>query len=949
MLVADFQMNGRAMLIVKTADGTIDGRGNRIGTTQIHRNSNGRILTGAEYLTLFCGQTGANLHTIPYNPPIGNLTAWGNGRPPENRVNRFLGAVAYLDGVRPSAVTIRGYYTRMAAVAYDVVNNQLVEKWVFDTGHDSRHPAFGQGNHNVMPAAVHPGDQRQSLFLGASAIRYDGNLLWANGRGHGDAIHVGNFVPGRTQSNGIQVFSCWETSPFGVSLMDALTGQEIWRATAGGDTGRAMAGNFLASSPGAQFWGSNAGGMYNTTGTRLGNQPGSANFAIWWGGSLERQLLDHTGSSSSTMRIDRVTNNNGDRDRIFTTSGVSINGTKGNPCISADLFGDWREELIVRNGNNLRVYVSATSTEHRITTLMHDPQYRMQVAGQNICYNQPPNPSFFLGTGSPLPARPNVTVRPQGGGVNPPVTTPPVTTPVPVAPAISLSPTGTHTFTGATVGYAAAPAAQTFTVTRTAAAATGAMTVALSGTGASAFELSATSLTSIGATSTVTRSFTVRPRTGLAAGTYTATVTVSGTNLTSRTATVSFTVAAAVVTVPPVTTTPPPVITTPPPVITTPPPATTAPPIATTPASVTTVPEQFNGVLFRSVNVLDTPNTGDWSVQYNPRVGQEIFGCQRTFTFASLPNELAAAEWLRVSGNSKDLQTDIAFFSAGADMRLFIGLDSRVTELHELPGWLSGYTLTSMTASTVDGSGNTITFNIYERSFTAGQTVTLGTNGNPFNTMMYTVFALPSAPLTLTTPPTTPPATPPITTVPPIGGTTVPPVEGTTVPPIGGTTVPPIGGTTVPPIGGTTVPPIGGTTVPPIGGTTVPPIGGTTVPPIGGTTVPPVEGTTGGQPDGTTEPPVSTIPNEETIELLMGDVDLNGIITILDALEILMMLAGLDNVITGNPHSMLVGKITDPNAELPGINDALEILMYLAGMESKLAGYPKVTVIRTIL
>jgi len=417
MLVADFEMNGTASLIVKTADGTIDGQGNVIGNpTAIHRNANGRILTGDEFLTLFCGKTGANLHTIPYNPPIGQLAPWGNGRPPENRVNRFLGAVAYLDGQRPSAVMIRGYYTRMAAAAYDVVDGKLVERWVFDTGHNSSHPAFGQGNHNVMPAAVHEGSSRQSIFLGASAIRYDGELLWSSRRGHGDALHVGNFIPGRTQSNSIQVFSCFETSPFGIALFDGLTGQELWRQTASGDTGRCMAGNFLQGNPGSEFWG--AGDLRDMTGQRIGNSPDGPSFAIWFDGRLERQLLNNTGGNEGDMRIDRVVrlaNGNIDRERAFTVRAParSINGTKANPNITADLFGDWREELIVRHGDGsaLRVFVGVTESASRITTLMHDPQYRMQVAGQNVTYNQPPHPSFFLGTGQPLPPSPDVRVR----------------------------------------------------------------------------------------------------------------------------------------------------------------------------------------------------------------------------------------------------------------------------------------------------------------------------------------------------------------------------------------------------------------------------------------------------------------------------------------------------------------------------------------------------------
>ena len=88
---------------------------------------------------------------------------------------------------------------------------------------------------------------------------------------------------------------------------------------------------------------------------------------------------------------------------------LTNNGTKGNPMLQADLFGDWREELVVRHatGDALRIYTTVDVTEHRIPTLMHDPQYRQAVAWQNTAYNQPPHPSYFLGEGmadAPVPS-----------------------------------------------------------------------------------------------------------------------------------------------------------------------------------------------------------------------------------------------------------------------------------------------------------------------------------------------------------------------------------------------------------------------------------------------------------------------------------------------------------------------------------------------------------------
>jgi rhamnogalacturonan endolyase len=991
MLVADFDLSGSAKLIVKTAEGTVDGLGNAVAPNPtpagynhnaIHRSSRGHIVTGHEFLTLFCGRTGANLHTIMYPVPRGNESdsclRWGDpGNGNGNRSERHLGAVAYLDGIRPSAVVMRGYYTRMALVAYDVVNNRLVQKWIYDTGFHptdrrARPAGNGGGNHNVMPAAVHGGnDHRQSILIGSTTIGPDGRLLWSSNRGHGDALHVGKFLPNR---EGLQIFMCHEESPWGVTLKDARTGAEIWRSTSTGDTGRCMAGNFLQQSPlGGQFWGN--GGTINAAGTRLGNQPNSVSFAVWWTGSLERQLLNTTGSGESWMRIDRMTNTNGGLERVYTLRATSINGTKANPNISANLFGDWREQIIMRNGNtSLTVFTTTHPTEHRITTLMHDPQYRMQVAGQNICYNQPAHPSFFLGTGHALPARPNVTVR-NAGTVTPPVTTEATTAAV---PAISLSPTGTHTFAGATVGYTTAPAAQTFTVARTGNVATGAMTVALSGTNAASFELSTTSLASITATGTANRTFTVRPRTGLAAGTYTATVTVSGTGgLVARTATVRFVVSAAATTATTVTTATNATTTT----------AATTTTVATTtatPANTTTaVSNNFlQGVLIRDLNVLDTPNRAAWSIQNNPRTGQEIFGCHRTFSFTELPAQLADSEWIRMSGNSKDPQTNIATFIAGEDMILYIGLDSRVTSLHELPPWLSSYTLTNMNAGTHDGTRD-IVFNLYRRNVSAGELVTLGTNGNPFNTMMYTVFAVPApAVSTYPTEPTQPTQPSEHTTTPESTsrielaceqcGNHVFDCTCNTAPPISTTTPPVTNGTTAS-VTASTTPSVNTTTgVNTTNGTTAS-VNTTTT--ASGTTESssPTSANTATDNDNTStdydyQSEIATSPDESTAasesvsesdeqtsptatdtdnqtttadiedKVELGDVNLDGVIDIADALEILKFLAGIDNVIEHgvNPELSRANAMITGESDRPSIGDALEILKLIAGMENKI-------------
>ena len=423
MLVADYDMDGLAEMVCKTADGTVDGVGNVIGdSSKDYRNSNGYILSGPEYYTLFEGSTGKALDTVDYNPGRGTVSKWGDSY--GNRVDRFLGAVAYLDGVKPSAVTVRGYYTRMTACAYDVVNKKLVQKWYFDTGNDKTKPGYGDGNHNCMPADV-DNDGKQEIVLGATCLDDDGSVLWCLNTGHGDAMHLGDLLPDR---NGLELWICHEDKPYGVSLVDASNGKTIFHKDGDADTGRCCAANVWAGNDGAEFWGL-GNDVFDGSGNTLSCRRPAVNFLSYWDGDLEREILD--GYTDKPATISKM-KNDGTLTTILSTDGAyTCNTTKGTPCLSADIFGDWREELIVRasDSKSLRIYCTPYETDYRITTLMHDPQYRNQVAGQNISYNQPPHTSFYLASNYKLPERPNVSVLDDGIVIPPsPVFTPAVLT-----------------------------------------------------------------------------------------------------------------------------------------------------------------------------------------------------------------------------------------------------------------------------------------------------------------------------------------------------------------------------------------------------------------------------------------------------------------------------------------------------------------------------------------
>ena len=429
--VADFDCDGKAEMTCKTADGTVDGKGTVIGdASKDYRNSNGYVLSGPEYYTLFDGSTGAALDTINYEPGRGTVSKWGDSY--GNRVDRFWGTVAYLDGSKPSVVTGRGYYTRMTATAYDVVNKKLVKRWAFDTGNDKSAAGYGDGNHNSMAADV-DGDGKQEIITGSTCIDDNGKVLWCLNKGHGDALHLGDFL---TNRKGQELWICHEDKPYGVSLVDASNGKIIFHKDGSGDTGRCCADNVWAGNDGAEFWGLD-NDVFDGSGNTLSCRRPAINFLSYWDGDLEREILD--GKTDSPATISKM-GADGKLTTLLSTDGYyTCNTTKGTPCLSADIFGDWREELIVRaaDSKSIRIYCTPYDTDYRITTLMHDPQYRVQVSAQQTAYNQPPHASFYLGSDQPLPARPNVTVLGQ--------TTPtptPTPDPEPVTPTAAVLPEG---------------------------------------------------------------------------------------------------------------------------------------------------------------------------------------------------------------------------------------------------------------------------------------------------------------------------------------------------------------------------------------------------------------------------------------------------------------------------------------------------------------------------
>jgi rhamnogalacturonan endolyase len=430
-LVYDFDGDGKAEVVAKTADGTVDGQGKVIGDAKADWRSTtgevpqadrtgavtrsdgtkiaplvGRILRGPEYLTVFEGRTGRALATASYVPPrdasleptTEQLTeTWGDGY--ANRSDRFLAGVAYLDGQRPSIVMARGYYARTTLAAWDWRDGQLTQRWFFDSKATSDPEGFGgQGNHQLSVADV-DGDGRDEILYGSMAVDDDGRGLWTAKLYHGDALHVSDLDPAHP---GLERFGVHESPQknggIGTSMLDARTGAVLWTTPGDHDVGRGVAFDIDPRHYGAECWATNSENLYDVHGKVISEKrPRQVNFGIWWDGDRLRELLDRN-------EISKWDWNTQTTQTLLHADGVAANnGTKQTPALSADLFGDWREEVIWRTEDSsaLRIYATPFVTTHRYVTLMQDPQYRLAVAWQNVAYNQPPHPGFYLGEPPP--------------------------------------------------------------------------------------------------------------------------------------------------------------------------------------------------------------------------------------------------------------------------------------------------------------------------------------------------------------------------------------------------------------------------------------------------------------------------------------------------------------------------------------------------------------------
>ena len=451
-LVYDMDGDGKAEFIVKTAPGTKDATGAYVseagadssitGITSNEkdfRNSNGHVIEGEEFLTIFSAETGRALQTIWYNPnrgmETGKASAYGTwetimGKKTNyNRGERYNACVAYLDGLDhlPSIIMQRGYYTQAYFWAVDWDGTNLTTRWLHrgqtastwdvvdasgtvlasGTGKSS----YGQGVHGISVGDVDD-DGFDEIVMGSATIDHDGRLLCSTGFGHGDAIHLGKLIP---QRPGLQIYMPHEeaTADYGDDLHDAATGEILYRGYTSKDNGRGLACDMfykfnsstgLDRYAGWEFWSGAVSAPVNAvTMTEVGTKP-DTNFRIYWDGDLYDESFDGQFSSSTNTCNPRIISWNGSSTTTTKLSSYggnpqSCNYTKATPCLTADIWGDWREEIIMWDASDyatLDIYSTVTTTPYPVPCLMTDHLYRMGIVWQNASYNQPPHLGYYL-------------------------------------------------------------------------------------------------------------------------------------------------------------------------------------------------------------------------------------------------------------------------------------------------------------------------------------------------------------------------------------------------------------------------------------------------------------------------------------------------------------------------------------------------------------------------
>ena len=371
----DFNGDGKAEVVVKEAEDK--------------RDKDGRVYAGEEYLVVLDGMTGKEIARAP----------WPTREGFENydMASRNQVSMGYLDGKTPCIVALRGTYGTMKAEAWQLKGGKLESCWKFSNYHtqydeNNRKSAgclrsgstpmyYGQGAHFSIAADIND-DGRDELILGSFALNGNGDMLWSSGKGHPDWMILTDII---AENPGQEIAYIYETPQpsQGVCMLDAKTGKILWGnndASKHIHTGHAA--NFDPTLSGPEVLGIDHNGhmpidgkywRFNNKGDLLSStrpESGSALKGVYWDADLEKEVLAAT---------------------ITDYKGGAISKIQGSIVMTADLFGDWREEIVTSLPGELRVYSTTIPAMDRRPCLMQEHSYRMNVAINSQAYYYDPN------------------------------------------------------------------------------------------------------------------------------------------------------------------------------------------------------------------------------------------------------------------------------------------------------------------------------------------------------------------------------------------------------------------------------------------------------------------------------------------------------------------------------------------------------------------------------
>ena len=366
-VVYDLDGDGRAEVAVKTGQGD-------------PRDKDGRVRSGPEYLSILDGLTGKEITRVDW-PSRKDFEKTSD---PYNYASRNQLCVAYLDGRTPSLIVERGTYNVIRLVAYQYRNGKLHEQWRWDNLNDKRY--WGQGAH-WMHAADVDDDGCDELVIGSAVIDHDGKSLWCVGLGHPDHVYVGDIDP---QRPGLEIYYGIETrqKQNGMCLVDARTGQIIWgfKEPTRHVHSHGMCSDIDPAHPGSECYSADTDEkkqfayavLHNCKGEVISreNLAGFGPRVAYWDADLQRELV---------------------HGRIWKYKGATLlPKIPGQVVAIADIFGDWREEIIVSVPGEMRIYTTTIPAADRRVCLMQDRLYRMDVVAAAMGYWQVPMTSYDL-------------------------------------------------------------------------------------------------------------------------------------------------------------------------------------------------------------------------------------------------------------------------------------------------------------------------------------------------------------------------------------------------------------------------------------------------------------------------------------------------------------------------------------------------------------------------